>query len=73
MFKVNSLKKVSDYANFLGVDYDGEDFVVEGISFDTRKSKRNQLFIPLIGENFDGNNFLPVSYTHLTLPTTHDV
>ena len=58
MFKVNSLKKISDYANFLGIDYDGEDFIVEGISFDTRKSKRNQLFIPLKGENFDGNDFL---------------
>ena len=31
---------------------------VEGISIDSRSIKRGELFIPIIGERFDGHNFI---------------
>ena len=43
-------------------------FGANGISIDTRTLMPNELFIAL-AENRDGHDFIPVSYTHLTLPT----
>ena len=45
---------------------------------DSRQLQQGNFFIPLRGERFDGHTFLnqavqPVSYTHLTLPTTSTV
>lgn len=34
------------------------DFVVSGVSTDTREDLTNKLFVPLQGENFDGHDFL---------------
>lgn len=34
---------------------------VSGVSTDTRTIQKGELFIPLIGENFDGHNFLDVA------------
>ena len=34
-----------------------KDAVIEGISTDTRNIQVNNLFIPLVGEKFDGHNF----------------
>ena len=36
----------------------GEDAFVEGVSTDTRTISRGELFIALIGENFNGHEFL---------------
>ena len=32
---------------------------INGISIDSRKIKKNDIYIPLKGENFDGHDFLP--------------
>jgi len=37
----------------------GGGITVEGISTDTRTIQRGQLFIPLLGQNFDGHKFIP--------------
>ena len=34
------------------------DVLIEGVSTDTRTIRRRQLFIPLIGENFNGHKFI---------------
>ena len=47
---------------------------VKGLSSDTRKLKKGDLFFALKGSQNNGEKFInhalkPVSYTHLTLPT----
>lgn len=37
---------------------DGENIVVSGISTDSRKIQEGDLFVPLIGENFDGHDYM---------------
>jgi UDP-N-acetylmuramoyl-tripeptide--D-alanyl-D-alanine ligase len=39
-------------------DNDGADLLLSGISTDSRKVKAGNLFIALIGENFDGHDFI---------------
>ena len=46
-----------------------ENLEIIGFSQDSRKIKAGMMYIPLIGERFDGHDFIAVSYTHLTLPT----
>ena len=31
---------------------------IDGVSIDTRKVEKGQLFIPIIGENFNGHEFI---------------
>jgi len=38
------------------------DMIVSGISTDSRKIKPGDLFIPLIGENFDGHNYIASAF-----------
>ena len=58
MFSVKGLNSLKDVSKFL----DGQMFVgdheINGISFDSRHIKKNELFIPLKGDNFDGNNYI---------------
>lgn len=49
--------KLSQIAEILGVDYHGEDVIVDGISTDTRTLQGGELFVALRGENFDANEF----------------
>ena len=45
-----------------------------GIEYDSRKIQRGNIFVALEGSVVDGHNYIePVSYTHLTLPTTSRV
>jgi len=37
----------------------GKNIEIKGVSTDTRTIKEKQLFIPLLGENFDGHDFIP--------------
>jgi len=46
-----------------GVQLSGpKDAVFKNISTDTRKIKKGELFIPLIGENFDGHEFIEKAF-----------
>ena len=58
MFSVKGLNSLNDISRFL----DGQMFVgdheITGINFDSRHIKKNELFIPLKGDNFDGNNYI---------------
>ncbi len=57
MYKVEGLKKLSDYANALGVASPEIDCDITSIKFDSRHSKSNDLFIPLKGQKFNGEDF----------------
>ena len=57
MYKVEGLKKLSDYANALGAASPEIDCDITSIKFDSRYSKSNDLFIPLKGQNFNGEDF----------------
>ena len=49
---------LSAIALALGVEYDGMDVVLSGVSTDTRQIKAGELFIALRGPNFDGHQFI---------------
>ena len=57
MYKVEGLKKLSDYANTLGIASPEIDCDITSIKFDSRHSKSNDLFIPLKGQKFNGEDF----------------
>mgnify|MGYP001179716370 CR=1 FL=1 len=57
MYKVKGLKKLSDYANALDMCSPDKDCEIASIKFDSRDSKNNDLFIPLIGQKFNGEDF----------------
>lgn len=58
MYWVEGLKSKRDFTEYLDGELIGEDKIIEGISFDTRTIKPNELFIPLEGANFSGKNFV---------------
>ena len=41
-----------------------KDFLIKKISTDSRDLKANSLFIPIVGKNFDGNNFICDAYSN---------
>ena len=41
-----------------------EDFSVSKVSIDTRNMDDAQIFIPIIGENFDGHSFIDLAFRH---------
>lgn len=53
-----SLKDVERMVKGSNLKKEYEEFYIEGVSTDSRKIKKGQLFIPLIGENFDGHKFI---------------
>jgi UDP-N-acetylmuramoyl-tripeptide--D-alanyl-D-alanine ligase len=55
MYKANDLKKVFKKAKFLNWC---DDFFIKGVSHDTRKLKKNDLYIAIKGEKFDGHSFV---------------
>ena len=58
----NDLREYLDLAAAKNINF-------SNISTDTRSISKDALFIAIKGPNFDGNKFIAVSYTHLTLPT----
>ncbi len=50
---------LSEICRLLGVEFSGEDITVNGISTDSRRVKRDELFVALKGENFDAHDFIP--------------
>ena len=57
MYKVKGLKKLSDYANALDMCSPDKDCEIASIKFDSRDSKSNDIFIPLKGQKFNGEDF----------------
>lgn len=53
-----SLKQIQEMCQGHGLNSNYEDLLIEGVSTDTRKIYSNQLFIPLMGENFNGHKFI---------------
>ena len=58
MYYVAGLKSKNEYAEFLQGKTTGKDIVIDGISFDSRTVRKNQLFIPLEGKNYSGFSFV---------------
>ncbi len=53
---------LSDLCAFLQMDFTfSDDFLVKGISIDTRTIRPGEVFLALKGENYDGHAFLPVA------------
>lgn len=50
--------KLSEIANILGVEYNGSEILIESVSIDSRALKPGQLFIAIIGDQFDGHDFV---------------
>ena len=57
MYKVDGLSKLSDYAIALGAANPEIDCNITSIKFDSRFAKNNDLFIPLKGQKFNGEDF----------------
>lgn len=53
---------LSEIAWELGAEFTGEDVQVEHICTDTRELGRGCLFIALVGENFNGHDFIPQAF-----------
>ncbi len=52
------LKEIKKMAKGFSLAEEYEEIYIEGVSTDSRSIKKGQLFIPLIGENFNGHNFV---------------
>ena len=53
-----NLKQIQKMCNGFGLKEEFEAIEIKGVSTDTRTISPGQLFIPLIGENFNGHRFL---------------
>lgn len=49
---------LSQVAQLLKQQYDGEELLIRGVSTDTRSMKAGDIFVALRGENYDANEFL---------------
>lgn len=52
---------LSDIASYAGGRIVGDDVCVQEISTDSRNIPVGALFVPLVGESFDGHDFIPVA------------
>lgn len=52
-----NITEITDAVNGKLINYK-KDFLIEGINTDSRKIKKGELFIPIIGLNFDGHDFI---------------
>jgi len=59
--RVLSCKEILDYVNGTLIFGDSDE-VVKGVSTDTRKINDGDLFIPLVGANFDGHDFIEEAF-----------
>lgn len=50
--------KLSQIAKVLDCEMKGEDLMLSGVSTDTRSLVKEDLYLALVGENFDGNDFV---------------
>ena len=52
------LKEVKEMVNGFGLVEKYEEVYIEGVSTDSRTLEKGQLFVPLMGENFDAHDFI---------------
>ncbi|KAA6449111.1 UDP-N-acetylmuramoyl-tripeptide--D-alanyl-D-alanine ligase [Bacillus atrophaeus] len=52
------VKKIAEMVKGTLTDPAYENIVIQGVATDTRKLEKNQLFVPLTGENFNGHTFV---------------
>ena len=57
MYKLNGFRDLEQIAKFLGSSATNN-MVINEVVFDSRQAKKNSLFIPLKGEQFDGEEFI---------------
>tara|TARA_Y100000768_G_scaffold144283_1_gene107662 strand:+ start:492 stop:1649 length:1158 start_codon:yes stop_codon:yes gene_type:complete len=57
VYRVKGLEKLSDYANALEITGPDKDCDIASIKFDSRDSKRNDIFLPIKGQKFNGEDF----------------
>ncbi len=53
-----SLKEIEKMTGGYGLNKKYEDEIIQGVSIDTRQIKPGQLFVPIVGEKFNGHNFI---------------
>ncbi|MFA5523394.1 MAG: UDP-N-acetylmuramoyl-tripeptide--D-alanyl-D-alanine ligase [Tissierellales bacterium] len=53
-----SLKEIQEMVKGYGLKKEDEAIAIQGVSIDTRQIKTGQLFVPIVGENFDGHKFI---------------
>ncbi|SCG82787.1 UDP-N-acetylmuramoyl-tripeptide-D-alanyl-D-alanine ligase [Proteiniborus sp. DW1] len=53
-----SLREIQNMVKGYGLKEENENIVIQGVSIDTRQIKPGQLYIPIIGERFNGHKFI---------------
>lgn len=53
-----SLKEIEKMAGGYGLSKENENIIIQGVSTDSRQIKAGQLFIPIVGEQFNGHKFI---------------
>ncbi|WP_353096988.1 UDP-N-acetylmuramoyl-tripeptide--D-alanyl-D-alanine ligase [Tissierella praeacuta] len=56
-----SLREVQKMCGGSGLQNQYEDIMIKGVSTDSRSISSGQLFIPLVGENFNGHDFITMA------------
>ena len=57
-FSLSQLSKIISTKSFLGITTKNADALVLGIATDTRTIEPGEIFVALVGDNFDGHNFI---------------
>ncbi len=52
------LKEIEKMTGGYGLSKENENIIIQGVSTDSRQMKADQLFIPIIGEQFNGHRFI---------------
>ncbi len=58
---VRDLKTLEKLSAGTGLQEKYQDLEIAGVSTDTREIKKDNLFVPLVGENFDGHKFIDIA------------
>lgn len=58
-----TLKKIAEWTKGR-VAPEHESLVVTGVTTDSREAREGELFVPLVGEHFDGHDYISAAMTH---------
>lgn len=53
-----SLREIQNMVKGYGLKKENEDIVIHGVSIDTRQIRPGQLYVPIVGERFNGHRFI---------------
>lgn len=53
-----TLKQIEQMTNGTGLVEEYAEIIVQGVSIDTRKIEKSNLYVPIQGERFDGHSFV---------------